>query len=540
MRIRVILPAIMLVSAIPAAASAYDAGQVANGNYIKWANNEYQFRVNVQSMVSNLTVSGIAPSTTDYTLWTTYAAGLWRNRTGADIDITYLGTTTLACAHVNDGTNVIGAQAGCKAAGCGTWAESASHWNSVTGALIDNDICLYGGSATWDLRTDLPSGNKDVVGVLVHEIGHTIGAGHTTGAVMQSDTHGLGNTLARFPYGDDIAFARAVYGVRTHQEYFKEYTASTQSWETTYVGDGVTNMAINGAIGTGSDGSWQVLRAKVNTTGDHVHFTRAAYPLTSSPSWSNRNSATSTFRSPSVAARGTSSPLWVAAWPLAETTVGCAGARFFASTNTFDSVTAVNVNDICTLHQIGLAYSPTADRFVMAYVAHFPDNTARESDTGRIFMRTSTNGWSWSSPAELDTGLYTGAGPSLACRADGACVLSYVDGDSIKQYDRQRAFTVSSAGVITLGASSGTNNWLADAPLMATSTTGSPDATILTLPWPSGSGNVAQGNYQLYAGQDDQFPVFVSSWVSGGETMVVRPGIASNPGRMRVYSFFAK
>jgi Matrixin len=527
-----------LLLAAPATANAYTQLTDGNGNALSWPNGEYKFRVDTSSMVNGLNGSAMTMNTTDYGLWTTYAAGLWRTRSGADIDITYDGTTTLGCGHVNDGVNVIAATPPCDGAGCGVWARAS--WTYSGSNLMDVDICLFGASATWDVRTDMASGSKDVVGVLVHEIGHALGADHTTGAVMQSNTHGVGNTLSRFPYGDDIDYIRDTYGVRSHSEFFKEYSASTESWLTTNAGSGTLNMAPNGAIGRESDGSWEVMRAKVTTTGTSVHFTRADYPLAASPVWTNRGSATQTWRSPAVAARNTSDERWVAGWPLEQVTIGCAGARFFSSADGFNGATAANISDICTIHGLGMAYDPVSQRFVMAYVGHYPDGSSQEFDTGRVFIRTSTNGWSWPSSGEVDTGLFASTDPGLACRADGSCVLSYTNGSSVKQYGTQRAFTVSSAGGITLGSSLGSSNWVGAAPQIATSTTGSPDSTILQLPWATSWGNIAKGAYFPYSVQDDTFPVFTAGWTAMGDTVQLRPAMASNPGRMRVYSFFAK
>jgi len=524
---------------VPGTAEAYNA-LTTGGVPIKWPSGEYAFRVNTQSMVNGLNGSAMTANTTDFGLWTTYAAGLWRTRTGADIDITYEGTTTSACGHVDDDVNVIGATVPCASAGCGVWAQAAYTYYTASGDFKDADICLYGGSATWELRTDLGSSSKDVIGVLVHEIGHALGADHTNGTVMQSNTHSLGNTLSRFPYGDDIDFIRDTYGVRSHDEYFKEYSASSESWLTTTSGPGTINMPPNAAIGRESDGSWEVMRAKVTTSGTSVHFTRASYPLSSSSSWDNRSSATSTWRSPAVAAKNTTDERWVAGWPLEQVTIGCPGVRFFSSSSGFDGATAANTPDICTIHGLGVAYDPTSDLFVMAYVGHYPNGTPEESDTGRVFMRTSTNGYSWPISSEFDTGLYASTDPDLTCRADGACVLSYTNGSSIKQYDRQRAFTVNSSGTVSLGSVSTTNNWLAAPPQLATSTTGVPDSTILQLPWPTSWANIAKGQFNPYSAQDDAFPVSVSSWTSMSETVQMRPAMASNPSRMRVYSFFAK
>lgn len=69
-----------------------------------WPSNTFSFRANVSSLVNDLAAQGSPfATTTEARYWVTSAAAIWRERSGANVTITYQGDTSWVRLFWNDG-----------------------------------------------------------------------------------------------------------------------------------------------------------------------------------------------------------------------------------------------------------------------------------------------------------------------------------------------------------------------------------------------------------------------------------------------------
>ncbi|MFM2421233.1 MAG: Matrixin, partial [Pseudomonadota bacterium] len=315
-------------------------------------------------------------------------------------------TNTPNCSTGNS-TNEVAARSGCREAGCTTWAWT-QWWIDSSGNYTETDTCVYAGSATWSVASNPAAGSKDLIGVLAHEFGHALGLNHTPNTVMDSPTFNNGNTLARYPYGDDIAGIRSLYSTRNQTRYFRERTGASWGSEVSY-GAGV-QMHVNAAVGKTGSGD-RVVVASLDPAGTAVHFGRASFPLGSSPSITNRFVTSSSWRPPGIAGSDLTN-LWVAAWTGAMNTLGCNGITIARSTDVFDSVSLISLPGDCTVHDPVVAYMGNRDRFILLYVRRAWGANAAMNN--RLMARTTSDGGlSWTSAQDL--GEMSAEGADLKC-----------------------------------------------------------------------------------------------------------------------------
>lgn len=526
-----------------------------------WSNGDFEYRINLQSFVDHVNGTTLSLSTGDYAWWVNHAASVWRTRTGADIDFTYLGTTTAECDdfHVSaggrllDSENSVAAQDGCKDVGgvvnCDAYA-STYYYSSNSVALTEVDMCVFTPPGlVYEVSADDMDGRVDVIGLLVHEFGHAIGLKHPTssrvvnvpdGKVMNG-TIPTGSLGYRFPYGDDIEGARSLYGTRSHSEYWRRYEPSTERFTAAYSFGGSVNLPTAGAISQTGSNTWSVIRAATNIAADRVWFNDAAYPLSSSSVWDDRAWLVDTWHPPALtsnAAAETTPYYAVAAFPLAAEDSGtCAGVRVGRSSNLFDSISYSDYSTICTNSPVALAYDTTSDRYVMAWVdmywAHHPHSVTRLR-SGRLMTRTSSDGLNFPATTERPLGLHSASPPSLACE-DSECVLSFVDGNS--EYPRVRNYEIN-VGLydrVFLETDQISSSFSGGAIVSARN-----NATPFSLftSWTNNYSDVASGRYGIYANSSANAPI-PPIFDALGFWSDTQPGVAATEDRARQYLFYA-
>ncbi len=133
--------------------------------------------------------------------------------------------------------------------------SSSSLLAFTTLPISDGWKVFYYESWTWDDGPGVPAAGLDLQGVATHEIGHTLGLGHTTasGATMQPAISGTG-TGARSIAADDSAGVQFIYGAKAAAKPLIQSLAGS----------------------TAAGGTLQVLGQNFAATGNEAWFTNAA------------------------------------------------------------------------------------------------------------------------------------------------------------------------------------------------------------------------------------------------------------------------
>jgi len=460
--------------------------------YEPYVNNTYTYRINESSFTTNLRGLSVTASQARY--WIRWSLTQWGATSGANIITSEGSTTTLGdaiseCSN-RQSYNFIGVINGCESADdctdacradpdCETTWAITYRWQDapqLTGRIERAQVCLFGQSANWEIDADnFASTEKDLAGVLTHELGHALGLNDYPSTVMQGNTYGHGNTLARIPYGDDIEGIRAMYGQGTNTLKVAIYdNAGGFTWVNT---PGTFAFRRYGAtiLEHPTTGTAYVVHSGPSNGGGDLHFRRTPYPVTAASVWTNKSfsglgGAWAPPRMVSNASRT------IAVWPKKTPFYSnCSGIMVGSTTAAFDNLNQFVLEDSCTLQPVSIAWDPTSSRYIMAYARHSTSNSVNN----RIMIRVSTSstGFLWGAPQ--DTTIRSSLAPSVAC-SDGECVLTY-NHRSIDPFPFHRAFTVNSASN-TVSVSAVTTS-IADRSLAPPSAAGRTTGSDVLLMW---------------------------------------------------------
>ncbi len=173
------------------------------------------------------------------------AAKAWRDQTRARFEFLYQGTTTKTTFNENDGVNIV------------AWS-SADGGDALAATLIAGDgavatsfdILFFnktgGTTNNWSGPGEPASGEFDIGGVAVHELGHALGLDHTPIAAATMFASASGRALGlRTLHSDDRDGAESIYGTRTQQAPAPQITSVTPADGPTTGGNEVLLEGIN-------------------------------------------------------------------------------------------------------------------------------------------------------------------------------------------------------------------------------------------------------------------------------------------------------
>lgn len=191
---------------------AYSAGERPVSKALMWTNRTLTFHINTDQ---NAYSGSIGPelSSAEFISAVTSAASAWNSVCGSNISVV-IGSTTTNTKNSGDSTNVViwdnrTTAGGNSIASTGTLAAAFSNPNNTTNVQADCDI-VVNGEATGTFAIDGSAGNYDLVGVLVHEMGHCLGLDHTVSSTYTSTNSILTNAVMKSAVGTADLTMRAL------------------------------------------------------------------------------------------------------------------------------------------------------------------------------------------------------------------------------------------------------------------------------------------------------------------------------------------
>ena len=355
---------------------------------------------------------------------------------------------------------------------------------------------------------------------------------------MDSPTFSLGNTLARYPYGDDFDGLRSLYGTATQSYFVKEMATTASTWGPEESGIGFANdLHVNAAVGKDGSGTTavKILVGSLDTSGA-IAVDNRAYPVSSVGTWNGflLSGANAAIRPPSVAMRYVVKTAGVSQEVLAyalkqQNNSACPGIKIHYSNNEFANSITVSLLTDCTIHDPALAYDGLHDRFFLLYVAH--SSTPGQDNVLMYRSALATNLGTWSTAASLN--IVTVDSPSFACDASGNCILVYLSANAPNPVFVDQKTTIDATGNITLlGTSSSLDTYFKTVSATYRRVSGVSQWFVVDT-FTGGTANTANGVYLPASLQKLSIPLSWTGadWVDVGSTISHRASLAGSVAR---------
>ncbi|MBI5641201.1 MAG: matrixin family metalloprotease [Nitrospirae bacterium] len=192
LKMRIVFLSIALFLLLNSSALAYVINQT-GGNYIKWASGSMTYKINSTDGPSGS--SGQISS----------AATTWSNVATSTFNFVNGGATSSSNWGSNNGENIIVFLSFSDS--CASTLGINQYWyNPGTGSILDSDIKF---NTDCNLTTDGSGTGFDVQSLALHELGHSLSLGHTSGTVMNSTL--MEGSLKRNLTSDDRNGISAIY-----------------------------------------------------------------------------------------------------------------------------------------------------------------------------------------------------------------------------------------------------------------------------------------------------------------------------------------